>query len=145
MTYASRIIPSINRQGIEELASLIEEAWCADTSAAPSDQWSPELPEHGQCAVTALVVQDVLGGSLRRATVNGDSHYWNETPLGEIDLTRSQFKEPLVIGEVIERDREYVLSNAATSERYLLLKSRLFDGIDNDSDSGNVNVQDNSL
>ena len=46
----------------------------------------------GQCAVTALVVQDFLGGELIRAFVCGESHYWNRLPDGsELDLTADQF------------------------------------------------------
>lgn len=43
----------------------IRAAWCLWTSD-PVDQarWSPENPSWGQCASTALVIQDRLGGEL---------------------------------------------------------------------------------
>ena len=39
--------------------------------------WSSRWPSKGKCTVTALVVQDYLGGELLRAPVEDVSHYWN--------------------------------------------------------------------
>ncbi len=75
----------------------LERCWSADTSADP-DGWSPENPAWGQCAVTALVVQDRFGGI-------------------EIDLTRQQFAT-WVPDEEGERERSYVLSFPDTRARY---------------------------
>lgn len=109
------------------MTGWMHRAWCRETSADP-EGWTPENPAWGQCAVTALVVQDELGGTLRRAVVNGVSHYWNLLPDGRhLDLTLWQFKRPLtydpdVFGE--EREREYVLSFPDTAKRYELLRAR---------------------
>lgn len=98
-------------------------AWCAETSSDPT--WSAKNPALGQCAVTALVVQDRLGGDLLRTTVDGVSHYFNRLPDGtELDLTRDQFPE-WAPTEVEPRSREYVLSFPATAARYDLLRERL--------------------
>lgn len=108
------------------MTEWIRLAWSRETSADP-DGWTPENPAYGQCAVTALAVQDELGGELRRAVVNGVSHYWNLLPDGRhLDLTLSQFESPLryepdAKGE--SRDRAYVLSFPETAERYELLTS----------------------
>lgn len=112
----------------ELLPQALLESWTADTSA--DQAWSPQNPALGQCAVTALVVQDYLGGALARTTVNGVSHYYNILPDGtELDLTREQFPswEP---GEVVERDRGYVLSFPATAARYELLMLRTYAALD---------------
>jgi hypothetical protein len=111
------------------LASLRERlhgAWTRETSVQPDD-WTARTPSVGQCAVTALVVQDLLGGDLLRAVVDGGSHYWNRLPNGEeLDLTRDQFSSfpDDIKGEV--RSREYVLSNENTRDRYLTLKERVW-------------------
>jgi len=63
----------------ELLAETLERAWSRETSADP-EQWTPDNPAWGQCAVTALVVQDGFGGELVRATVDDASHYWNRLP-----------------------------------------------------------------
>lgn len=123
MTRALNLVP--NRQAVG-LYSLIEQGWFAGTSS--NEDWSYDLPEAGQCAVTALIVQDILGGELRRALVNGESHYWNRLDDGTvIDLTRSQFTTPLVIEDEVVRDREYVLSSPRTKHRYETLRWRLRD------------------
>lgn len=115
-----------NSPSISRLTSAIRAAWSAETSASPS--WTPEQPSLGQCAVSALVVQDFLGGELIRASLEAEgqtSHYWNRLPDGrEIDLTRDQFPE-FQPGKIESRRRDYVLSFPETRRRYELLKQEV--------------------
>lgn len=109
---------------VKPLHNKLYRAWEADTSA--DEKWSLSIPEAGQCAVTALLVQEEYGGELNRALVNGVSHYWNTLPDGtEVDLTRAQFEEPIEIIGSIKENRDYVLSHGATAQKYALLKSRI--------------------
>lgn len=113
---------------LDELARRLENSWTRETSADPV-RWSAENSSFGQCAVTALIVQDHFGGELLRARVNGVSHYWNRLPFGlEVDLTRKQFGvDPDVPpGEV--KSREFVISFPETVDRYLSLRRAL--GVD---------------
>lgn len=113
------------RRDTRWLREWFERAWAAETSVDPSG-WSPTNPSWGQCAVTALNVQDIYGGKLMRAVVNGDSHYWNVTPDGqEIDLTKDQFGGEFEPIDVQERARFYVLSFPETAKRYHLLAARM--------------------
>lgn len=106
-----------------KLYDAIAASWAADTSA--DDNWTPERPLKGQCAVTALVVQDYLDGELLRTTVDGVSHYWNRLADGtEIDLTRDQF-DAWNPAEIVKRGRSYVLDFPATERRYLILSKRV--------------------
>src|SRR5437762_79497 len=69
--------PAVATAGLQqELHARLLRAWDAETSFN-ARTWSAERPEKGQCAVTALVVQDLLGGVIVRAKVDGESHYWN--------------------------------------------------------------------
>lgn len=111
--------------------SAIREAWCRETSSTPGE-WTEDNPALGQCAVTALVVQDLLGGKLLRCEVDGESHYFNVLEDGEgIDLTFEQFlgsaapgdEGPSLITASEERDREYVLSHPSTRVRYEMLRT----------------------
>lgn len=108
----------------------LREAWSRDTSADP-DNWTPENPAWGQCAVTALVIQDLLGGRLCRSEVlvNDErlSHYYNELEDGtHLDETLCQFPEDVGFYAHEEyRTREYVLSHPDTARRYETLKERL--------------------
>ncbi len=106
---------------------LIQKAWCRETSVDP-EKWTPDNPAYGQCAVTALVIQDLLGGDLLRGTVNGVSHYWNRLPDGtEIDLTKSQFGGTVCRTDIpVIRPRSYLESFPETVARYELLRTRTF-------------------
>ena len=107
------------------LPAVFQECWRRETSYEPG-KWSPENPTHGQCAITALVVQDLLGGDLLRAKVNGAEHYWNRLPnSSELDLTRDQFGSAPTTTAPERVSREYVLSFSNTVRRYRQL-SRSF-------------------
>ena len=62
--------------------------------------WSSSNAAWGQCAVTACIVQDLLGGDIiwslaKSPDQREHSHYFNVLPDGSIvDLTKEQF--PLV-------------------------------------------------
>jgi len=104
------------------LADAIRRSWSGDTSAEAT--WVADRPSEGQCAVTALVVQDYLGGDLVRAIVEGVSHYWNRLPDGTtVDLTRDQFTSFQPV-DIELRAREYVMSFPETARRYRTLAGR---------------------
>jgi len=116
---------------IEKIKELLLASWSAETAVG---EWSQDNPSLGQCAVTALVVQDFLGGELLRCkTTDGGSHYWNRLPdATEIDLTESQFdyidSKPLK-NDVLVRTRDYVLSFEPTSLRYKILKNKVIENM----------------
>jgi hypothetical protein len=97
---------------LETLRPLVRAGWGRDT-CDPHDRpdWRPDNPARGQCGVTALLVQDLLGGDLILGeVVKGDArvghHYWNRLPGGrEADLTADQFHpgEVVVGGQVQPR------------------------------------------
>lgn len=89
----------------EQVRSAIVASWSVET-CDPVDvpDWSDRNPARGQCGVTALVVNDLLGGELLVADVNFSDgsrqgiHYWNRLPSGEeLDLTREQFSSDEVV------------------------------------------------
>jgi hypothetical protein len=110
---------------IEQLQAALEQSWGKETTYFP-ERWSSESPATGQGAVTALVVQDYLGGKLLRTTVGPQSYYLNELPDGtQVNLTASQFAVGTTFSTPEERTREYVLGTPATVTRYQLLKERV--------------------
>ena len=118
-----RLVPRIEKP--EDIRPYLKRAWRAETSMAPKD-WSSDNPAVGQCAVTALIVQDLFGGGLLRGDIVGGTHYWNRLPGGrEIDLTAEQFDTVPLISNVQLRSREYVLSYPATGARYRRLLTNL--------------------
>lgn len=129
--------PVITRQQFKELLPLI----CDEETSSDQKGWSKENPLWGNCAVVALVAQNLFGGELRRASLNGTpfaelrSHYWNAFPDGTMeDFTASQFQEnyPITGNTPVEvRSRHSLLVNLATGQpqeilkRYKLLAWRL--------------------
>ena len=126
-----------------DLALKLRQAWQRETSSDPAG-WAPQNPAWGQCAVTACIVQDVLGGDIVWAEAktpagNTISHYFNKLADGSVvDLTRDQFPAGTSLsppdgqpktqgrgGESYPTTRDYVLSFKATQERYGRLKSSL--------------------
>jgi hypothetical protein len=119
---------SISREAdlMRVLPTVFQECWRRETSYDP-EKWSPENPTHGQCAITALVIQDLLGGDLLKGKVNGADHYWNSLPdSSEFDLTRDQFGAAVSVTSPEKVSRQYVLSFENTVRRYEQL-SRLFE------------------
>lgn len=115
----------------QEIVKAIESSWCDETAG---HHW-PDNPSKGQCAATALLVQDIYGGRLVRGAVGNISHYWNELPDGTVvDLTRQQFPEGTVPEFVCYRDREYVLGRGIydTEERYEILRDLVVDKLGED-------------
>lgn len=119
-----------DRRTIERLRRALQASWSKKT-CYPGDQrrWKEDDPAIGQCAVTSLVVQDVLGGDLLFCARY--NHFWNKLPDGkEVDLTRSQFPPDAHIQIDRAVPREEVLygnraEKALTLERYLLLKNEV--------------------
>ncbi|MFC9945472.1 YunG family protein [Streptomyces pratensis] len=115
---------------LTDIESAIRSSWDADTTTpVHRPHWNPGNPARDQCGVTALVVNDLLGGELIRGEVlvageRVDHHWWNR--LGQdldIDLTREQFAPHEIVsgGVVIERPAEIV----RLREEYELLSARV--------------------
>ena len=105
---------------LAQLEEAIRRSWGPDT-VDPDDGWSDDNPARGQCDVTSLVVNDLLGGELAAADVFLDgqrimAHMWNRLSSGiEVDLTREQFRQGEVLGEArfMQRLPDSVLADPA--------------------------------
>jgi ADP-ribose pyrophosphatase YjhB (NUDIX family) len=129
---------------LDTLESAIRASWSVWTSD-PVDQarWSDSNPAWGQCASTALVVQDLLGGDLLVADVresDGDSagvHYWNRLAGGlELDLTREQFRAGQTIGGAREVARPADVTRGRLPGQYHLLSARVMRALTGPADGG---------
>lgn len=126
---------------IQDLKVAIEKSWSRETSYSP-DNWNANNPAFGQCAVTALVINDYLGGQILNCEVtlpNNEkiSHYFNFINNSEIDLTKIQFPIGSNFSKSFEKKkdfdsvRDYMLSNSNTKSRYELLKTKVSKIINN--------------
>ncbi|MFE4449583.1 hypothetical protein [Streptomyces sp. NPDC056796] len=115
---------------LTDIEAAVRDSWGPDTATpAHRPHWDPGNPARDQCGVTALVLNDLLGGELIRGEVRVDGervdfHWWNRLgPALEIDLTREQFAPHEIVsgGAVIERPAEIV----RLREEYELLGARV--------------------
>ncbi|MBT3691341.1 hypothetical protein HOG16_03825 [Candidatus Woesearchaeota archaeon] len=115
------------------LEKAIMKSWCSETSL-DSENWSEKNPACGQCAITALVLNDYLGGKIIQSDAilldgRTESHYFNSIGGEQIDITRRQFPEGTLIPtgmpkkKGFDSTREYVLSSKKTRDRYEILKA----------------------
>jgi hypothetical protein len=106
-----------------KLVTAVRQSWDKNTSYY--EDWTIDNPAYGQCAVTALVVQDYLGGIITSCFVNKMRHYCNVIDNKVYDLTVSQFHKEPVYEKCIVVEREQLLKSKQTKLRYELLKSNV--------------------
>lgn len=101
---------------------------CAKDTCFPNvaDEWNENNPLFWHCTIVALIVNDYYGGTIRKSYINGISHYYNYIDNKIIDLTREQFlNEKVSYDDYIVMDRDEIISNKNTPNRYFLLKDRV--------------------
>lgn len=96
------------------------QSWNLETCAPGlKDEWTIENTSLGQCAITALIVNDFFGGKIMRCMASSGSHYYNIVDDELVDLTVEQFLVEIPQYENSEeRTREYLLGNEDTKKRY---------------------------
>lgn len=126
---------------IEDIRRMLPKAWTPREDWRKTDLFKNDEPSVGQCAVTALVVQDYLGGEIvkvdayspTRPEIEKASHYFNIVDKKRVDLTGQQFNsdvifsEPYQIPNGFSSMRDYALSYTDTVKRYELLKAKVND------------------
>ena len=118
---------------LREIERAVRAAWGPETAYASPAYLAraPGRPGRGQCGTTALVVNDLLGGELLVAPVQGAGgvngvHYWNRLDDGDVDLTRDQFTDDEVVLEPRTVPREPLPRPEPARAAYLLLRARVF-------------------
>jgi hypothetical protein len=102
-----------------ELYHRLLRAWSIETS----DLWRSDNPACGQCSVTALVAQDVLGGDILKTKVGGAWHFYNRIDGRRWDLTVGQFATPIGYDD-LPCSRHEALADTS-KQKYLALVERL--------------------
>ena len=117
----------MKKTSISDLLNALDASYCEETTVWP-DLYNAGKHLAGQCAATSLVVQDYLGGDIKRTMVRiagfdeGQiQHYFNEVGGITIDPTGGQFKDGATYNETATASREEIASNA----EYIALKKRV--------------------
>lgn len=118
---------------LEAVRAALRASWGPDTCYPDARKaWGSDNPARDQCGMTALVIQDLLGGELIIGEVQVDArkvsnHYRNRLPDGtEVDLTGDQFfaHEVVVNSHTVLRPPDAPRRHRA---QYELLKERVLD------------------
>lgn len=121
------MLDNLNEQMVPlRILEAIKSSWCADSTYVPESYIAMSIPSWGQCTVTALVLQDYMGGEIVRVESYKDgfkltSHYFNRFPDHDIDITRNQFEDGTHLFDEELRDRKVLLENKDLWERYKVL------------------------
>lgn len=99
----------------EKLRAALFSAW----SAKSSTLWKAKNPALGQCGVTALVVQDILGGDILKTPYREIWHFYNLIDGQVIDFTESQFESELEYQNVASDRAEAFVDTNQTQYDYL--------------------------
>ena len=107
---------------------LLSDVWCADTCAPRMRKdWSAANKTLGQCSITAFLMQDIYGGTVRGVALkDGNYHCFNDVDGCVFDLTSEQFgDEKLNYADCPEQLREKHFAKEEKRQRYEVLKERL--------------------
>lgn len=105
------------------LETYLSKFWSRETSYQPN--WTPNNPGLGQCAITSLVVQEIMGGEVARIEVNESSHYFNIIEGVIYDFTQDQFDFKIQYDGYEIADKVRILSNNGTHKRHEIYRTQL--------------------
>ena len=111
---------------VDEVYEMLKRSFSKETCCLGlKKDWTIDNKTLGHCAVTALIVNDFMGGKIMRCMCESGSHYYNLINDKIVDLTSEQFNKIPDYTKGEERTREYLLSNEDTKNRYKLLLERV--------------------
>ncbi|MEM8532218.1 MAG: hypothetical protein AAGF95_15340 [Chloroflexota bacterium] len=97
------------------LIDALKSSWSLESSS----KWTQDNPALGQCGVTALVVQDVLGGEILKTKYGEIWHFYNLIDDEPVDFTKSQFAKPIVYSNHVSNREEAFSDTNAEQYGYL--------------------------
>ncbi|MBG9757780.1 hypothetical protein J2B92_22570 [Lysinibacillus sphaericus] len=93
----------------------LRQAW----SAQSSSKWRIGNPAKGQCGVTSLVVQDILGGEIRKTRLDEGWHFYNVINGERMDFTEEQFSSKIDYQDIDSNRAEAYLDTNRAQCSYL--------------------------
>ncbi|MGX9135060.1 YunG family protein [Rummeliibacillus sp. JY-2-4R] len=110
---------------IERITNALFKSWSLESSS----KWSKDNASAGQCGVTTLVVNDILGGEIRKTKLPDGWHFYNFINNKRYDFTASQFKKEILYRDIPSNRIE---AYADTNEKqYGYLRQKVLDTLFN--------------
>ena len=91
--YHIKPLVTMDESQFRKVRAALERSWSTETSAC----FSPSAyPSYGQCAQTAIVIQETFGGEILRTTGwhGTGNHFYNRIAGERVDMTADQFTMP---------------------------------------------------
>lgn len=106
---------------LEKIENMLIKCWSLKTSS----KWTRENPYKGQCGVTSIIIQELLGGEILKTKVNNQWHYYNRIGGERIDFTLKQFNFKIDYEDILTtKDDAFSDTNEL---QYTELKQRLIE------------------
>lgn len=119
----------LNQKEFNSIEKTLQQAWSRETTHPETkDGWATSNKALGQCAPTAIVINDLYGGRIALDKTN--NHLWNILPDGsQQDFSRCQFKKRALFTITKYKTKEQLLGSeygkkTRLNPRYELLKRR---------------------
>lgn len=116
---------------LNDLFGILLKSWSKETAypLSQADYIKDNDPTYGQCAITAIIVNDMFGGTIHKIKIEGGgTHYFNKIDGHYIDLTKDQFDlYNIDINYELNEEvtKEYCLNDDNTLKRYNLLNQKI--------------------
>lgn len=101
-----------------DLPQRLRRAWSSETAST----WTAEDPAKGQCSVTAIAVQRLLGGEILKTETTQGPHFYNRIGGVRYDFTAAQFAEPVAYQDLAS-DVDEALTDTSPSQVPTLMKA----------------------
>ncbi len=116
---------------LNDLFGILLKSWDKETAYPTSkiDYIKDNDPTYGQCSITAIIVNDMFGGTIHKIKIEGGgTHYFNKIDGHYIDLTKDQFdlyNIDIKYEPNEEVTKENCINDESTLNRYNLLKQNI--------------------
>lgn len=111
-----------------DLRYKIEKSWTRESSFCP-EEWSETNPAIGQCAVSSLLLHEILKLNghkycfqLIKCKVNDRLHYYNEINGVPFDITWKQFPTGAIITDIEDCEEAELIDRKWKIDCFLALK-----------------------
>lgn len=117
----------MNIKKYQNFREALNGSWGKDTAyRKDAENWTKDNPALGQCAITALLFNELYGGQIiSGVSKSGIVHYWNKKNGIKYDFTKQQFPKRMRFKNKKYWMRDELLATGNVAERYDLLRTRV--------------------
>jgi hypothetical protein len=119
----------INVLAVEDLLYVLNKSWSLESSS----KWSINNPANGQCGVTSLVVNDLLGGEIHKTLLPQGWHFYNNIQGIRHDFTAAQFITKIVYVDRLSNRNEALKDT--NIKQYSYLKQKVYERLNKTNDN----------